>query len=71
MRWAGHAARMRDRRDVYKVLVGEPEGRRALGKPRRRWEYTIKMDYKKSFGRAWNGLIWIRRGKSGGLLCTC
>ena len=63
-------ASMRDRRDVYKVLVGRPKGRKPLGKPRRRWEDTIKMDLKKSFGRAWNGLIWIRRGTSGGLLYT-
>ena len=44
MRWAGNVARMRERRDVYKVLVGKPEGKRPLGRPRRRWEYNIKMD---------------------------
>jgi hypothetical protein len=44
MRWAGHVARMRERRSVYRVLVGRPEGKRSLGRPRRRWEYNIKMD---------------------------
>ena len=44
MRWAGHVARMRERRGVYKVLVGKPEGKRPLGRPRRRWEDYIKMD---------------------------
>ena len=43
MRWAGHVARMRDRRDVFRVLVGKPEGKRKLGRPRRRWQ-DIKMN---------------------------
>jgi hypothetical protein len=43
MRWARHGARMGDRRYAYGVLVGEPEGRSPLGKPRRRWKYNIKM----------------------------
>jgi len=44
MRWAGHVARMGEVRGVYRVLVGKPEGRRPLGKPRCRWEDNIKMD---------------------------
>jgi len=44
MRWAGHVARMREGRGVYRVLVGRPEGRRPLGRPRRRWEDNIEMD---------------------------
>jgi len=44
MRWAGHAARMEERRGVYRVLVVKPEGKRPLGRPRRRWEDNIKMD---------------------------
>jgi hypothetical protein len=44
MRWAGHVACMGERRDVYRVLVGKPEGRRPLGRPRRRWEDNIRMD---------------------------
>jgi len=44
MRWVRHVARMREGRGVYRVLVGKPEGKRPLGKPRRRWEDNIKMD---------------------------
>ncbi|KAJ4436009.1 hypothetical protein ANN_18633 [Periplaneta americana] len=44
LRWAGHVARMREFRNAYKVLVGRPDGKRPLGKARRRWEDTIKMD---------------------------
>jgi hypothetical protein len=44
MRWAGHVARMGDERKVYKVLMGKPEGKRPLGRPRRRWEDGIRMD---------------------------
>ena len=44
MRLAGHVARMGERRGVYKVLVGKPEGKGPLGRPRLRWEDNIKMD---------------------------
>jgi hypothetical protein len=44
MRWAGHVARMREKRNVYKLLVGKPEGKRPLGRPRRTWIDNIKMD---------------------------
>ena len=44
MIWAGHVARMGEERGVYRVLVGKPEGKRPLGRPRRRWEDNIKMD---------------------------
>jgi hypothetical protein len=44
MRWAGHVAPMGEGRGVYKVLVGKPEGRKTLGRPRRRWEDNIRMD---------------------------
>jgi hypothetical protein len=44
MGWAGHVARMGKGRGVYRVLVGRPEGKRPLGRPRRRWEGNIKMD---------------------------
>ena len=44
MRWAGHVARMGEERVVYRVLVGKPEGRRPLGRPRRRWADNIRMD---------------------------
>jgi hypothetical protein len=44
MRWAGHVARMGEERKVYRVLVGKPEGKRPLGRPRCRWEDGIIMD---------------------------
>ena len=44
MRWAGHVACMGEGRGVYRVLVGKPEGRRPLGRPRRRWKDIIRMD---------------------------
>ena len=45
MRWAGHVARMGVEREVYRVLVGKPEGRRPLERPRRRWVDNIRMDF--------------------------
>jgi len=44
MRWEGHVAHMGDRRGVFRVLVGKPDGKRPLGRPRRRWDDNIKMD---------------------------
>ena len=44
MRWAGHVARMAEERAVYRVLVGKLEGRKPLGRPRRRWMDNIRMD---------------------------
>ena len=56
MRLAGHVARMGKRRGVCRVLVGKPEGKRPLGRPRRRWEDNIKMDLQEVGCR---GLDWI------------
>jgi hypothetical protein len=44
MRWEGHAAHMVEKRNAYRILVGNPEGKRVLGRPRRRWRDDIKMD---------------------------
>jgi hypothetical protein len=44
MRWAGHVSRMREKRNAYRLLVGKPEGKRPLGRPRRRWVDNIRMD---------------------------
>ena len=44
MRWAGHVANMGKGKGVHRVLVGKPEGKRPLGRPRRRWEDNIKLD---------------------------
>ena len=45
LRWAGHVARMEQSRNAYRVLVGKPDGKRPLGRPRSRWEDNIKMDF--------------------------
>jgi hypothetical protein len=44
MRWAGHVARMGEKRNAYRIKVGKPEGKRPLGRPRHRWVDNIKMD---------------------------
>jgi len=56
MRWAGHIARLGEGRGVYRVLVGKPEGKRPLGRPRRRWEDNIKMDLQEV---GCGGMDWI------------
>jgi hypothetical protein len=69
LRWAGHVARMGERRGAYRALVRKPEGRRPLGRPRLRWEDNIKMDLRELGWGAQTGLIWLRIGTGGGLLC--
>ena len=66
MRRAGHVARMGEIRGICRVLVGKREGKRPLGRPRRRWEDNIKMDLRKWGVRAWAGSIWHRTGPGGG-----
>jgi hypothetical protein len=56
MRWAGHVARMGEGRNAYRVLVGKPEGKQPLGRPKRRWEDVIKMDLREI---GWGGVEWI------------
>jgi hypothetical protein len=56
LRWAGHVARMREWRGAYRALVRKPEGRRPLGRPRRRWENNIKIDLREV---GWEGIDWI------------
>jgi hypothetical protein len=56
MRWAGHVARMGEKRGAYRILVGRLEGRRPLGRPTRRWEDNIKMDLQDV---GWVGMHWI------------
>jgi hypothetical protein len=53
---------------VYRVLVGRPEGKRPLGRPRRRWEDNIKMDLREIRMDGANWISWLRIGSSGGLL---
>jgi hypothetical protein len=56
LRCAGHVACMGERRSAYRALVGKPEGRRPLGRPRHRWEDNIKMDLREV---GWRGVDWI------------
>jgi hypothetical protein len=56
MRWAGHVARMGEEREVHRVLVGKPEGKRPLERSRYRWEDGIKMDLREI---GWGGVEWI------------
>jgi len=67
-RWAGHVVHMGEGRGVYRVLVGKPEGKRPLGRPRRRWEDNIKMDLQEWDVGVWTGLSWFRIGTGGGHL---
>jgi hypothetical protein len=62
MRWAGHVAHMGEERGVYRFLVGKPEGKRSLGRPRRRWVDNIRMDLQEvGCGYMdWNGLAQDR-----------
>jgi hypothetical protein len=70
MRWAGHVAGIGEKRYAYRILVGNPEGKRALGRPRRRWVDSNKMDHREIGwdGMVWIGLIWLKIGTSGGFL---
>jgi hypothetical protein len=68
MRWAGHVARIGEGRNVYRVLVGKPEGKRPLERPRRRWEDGIKVDLWETGWDGCSGFIWLRTGTVGGLL---
>jgi hypothetical protein len=69
---AGHVARMKETRNAYRILVGKLEGKRPLGRPRRRWVDNIKIDLREIGwdGMVWTGSICLRIGTSGGLLCT-
>jgi hypothetical protein len=60
---------MREDRGVHRVLVGKPEGKRPLGRPRRRWKDNIKMDLQEVEGEVvGTGWIWLRIGTGGGHL---
>jgi hypothetical protein len=63
MKWTGHVAHIGEGRGVYKVLVGRSEGKRPLGRPRRRWEDNIKMDLREI---GIDGTNWIRLCSGGG-----
>jgi hypothetical protein len=56
MRWAGHGARLGEKGDACRILVGKPEGKRPLGRPRRRWVDNIKINLR---NMGWGGTDWI------------
>jgi hypothetical protein len=70
MTWVGCVACMGDRRGVYGVSVGKPEGKRQLGRPRHRWEDNMKRDPKGGDVGAWTGSIWLGIGQVVGT-CEC
>jgi hypothetical protein len=55
-RWAGHVARMGEKRNVYRLVVGKPEGKRPIGRPRHGWEDNIRMDLGEM---GWGDVDWI------------
>jgi hypothetical protein len=60
---------MGEGRNMYRVLMGKPEGKRPLERPRSRWEDGIKMDLTEiGWGGVWSGFSWLRIGTGGGLL---
>jgi hypothetical protein len=65
MRWAGHVARMGEKRNTCRILVGKPEGKRPIGRTRRRWVNNIKIDFREM---VWTGSIWLTIGTSRGLM---
>jgi hypothetical protein len=56
IRCAGQVAHMGQKRNAYEVFMGQPDGKRQLGRPRRRWEYNIIVDFREISG---NGMDWI------------
>jgi hypothetical protein len=68
MRWTGHVARMGEGRNVCRVLVGKPKGKRPLGRPMHRWQDGIKVDLREIGWGVWSGFTWLTIGIVGGLL---
>jgi hypothetical protein len=68
MRLAGHVARMGEKRNVFRLLVGKPEGRRPLGRPRRRWLYNIMIDL---VDVGWGNVDWIDLAQDSQVESSC
>jgi hypothetical protein len=64
--WAGHVACMGEMKNAYKILVGTSDGKRLLGRPRRRWQKSL--DLRDIGWGVWTGFIWLRIETSGRLL---
>ena len=60
MRWVGHVASMAENKGVFRVLVGKPEEKRPLGRPRHRLEDNMRWIFRKWDVRAWTGSMWLR-----------
>jgi hypothetical protein len=69
MRWAGHVACREEKRNIYRILVKKPEGKRPLGRSRRRC-MDVEWIIESLDGVVWAGLTWLRIGTNGGLLRT-
>ena len=67
-KWAENATRMGEWRSTHGFIVGKPEGKRPLGRPRRRWEYNIMMELQKVCWGTRTGLIWLKIEAEGGNL---
>jgi hypothetical protein len=69
VRWAGHVARMWTKRNTYRMLLGKPEGKRPLERPRHTWTNNTKIDLTETGwdGMVWTASIWLRIGTNGGL----
>jgi hypothetical protein len=68
MRWTGHVAQMGEKRNAYRLLVGKPEGKRPIGRPRRRWLDNIGMDLVEVGCGDVDWIVWLRTGTGGELL---
>jgi hypothetical protein len=68
MRLERHVERLEEKRNVYRLLVEKPEGKRPLGRPRHRWVDNIKIDLEEIGWVVFPGLVWLRMRTSGGLL---
>jgi hypothetical protein len=68
MKLTGHVARMAEKRNTYRLLVGKPEGKRLHGRPRRRLVDNIRMDLSELGWMLWTRLVWLRIGTDGELL---
>jgi hypothetical protein len=67
MRWVGHVVRMREKRNVYRLLVGKPEGKRPLGRPRHRRVHNIRVDLVETGLR---GVDWIGLAQESSCKCS-
>ena len=69
VRWTWHLARTGDGRDAFTALVGRPQWKTPIGRPRHRWEDNIKVDLQEKVW-GWTGLVWLRIGACGGIFWT-